>query len=494
MMFEEISMQHSLKALLDDIIPVLEDCEVTGICSDSRQVQAGDLFLAYPGFSVDGRSFIQQALDKGAKAICYCNADGYYFNTSNLYVLGVPKLNQYLSLIADRFYDSPSSKMYCVGITGTNGKTTTAYMLMQAYHLLGDMPAYIGTLGFCTELNNIQASNNTTPDPLFLQKKLAEYASQGISHLAMEVSSHALDQYRCQALQFSQAIFTNLSHEHLDYHADMQDYARAKAKLFQNPYIKQAIVNADDAWSIEMSDAIHPQAELYTYGCAKKSDITIRSHSSSLEGIHIECSTPWGKASIINKHILGEFNAYNLITVLTSLCAQGYSLDEVCDVLSSLKPVPGRMQVVATKPMVIVDFAHTPDALENVLSTVSSLTSGKVITVFGCGGDRDVEKRPVMGFIADKNSDFVIISNDNPRTEDPMLIAKSIAKGVTKKNKLNIVLDRACAIETALALCNPQDVVVIAGKGHEAYQQFATERIEFSDEAIAKSLHEKLTL
>ncbi len=485
-------MNHSLKHLLKGFVTVLEDITITGLTNDSRTVKKGDLFLAYPGQCHDARIHIQHALDKGANAVCYSNDDGFEFHTKNIHVLAVPKLKQLSGCIANRFYKEPSSKIDVIGVTGTNGKTTIAHMLTQAYELMGEKAAYIGTLGTSIGTEQFTPTVNTTPDSLLCHKTLHQFAQKKIKHVAMEVSSHALSQERVNAIEFNQAIFTNLSHEHLDYHKSMQAYARAKSKLFLMPSLEQAIINGDDPWGIEISDVVAHDVELLTYGRANTNHVSVIDAKVNMDGITLLCKTPWGEIKVENNALLGEFNIYNLLAVLTSLGARGISLDKIACVLSQIKSVPGRMQVVKRKPTVIVDYAHTPDALEKALATVGAMTHGEVLVVFGCGGDRDSEKRPIMGYIANKNSDKIFITNDNPRFENPLEIAMQIEKGIVDKEKIMMELDRKLAIEKAIKHAKPIDVILIAGKGHEDYQIIGHKTLSFCDAKVASELHTKL--
>jgi UDP-N-acetylmuramoyl-L-alanyl-D-glutamate--2,6-diaminopimelate ligase len=483
---------HQLSFLLDSITPVERDTDITGLANDSRLVTKGDLFLAYKGLKDDGREYIKQAIDNGANAVCFSNEDGFEFQSSNTLILGVSNLKSHLGLICNRFYGKPSSKMDVVGVTGTNGKTTIAHMLSQANSLMGNQSAYIGTLGISLDNNQFKVTANTTPDALMSHKILADFNKKHISHVAFEVSSHALCQNRVDGIVFSKAIYTNLSHEHLDYHHTMDNYAKAKAKLFMYPNLKHAIINGDDSWSLEICDVVSHHCDLLTYGLSDKNDVYASSYQVNINGIKAHCITPWGEIDIQNNHLLGEFNLYNLLAILTCLCVEKSDLSWLSHVISQIKSVPGRMQVVAKNPTIIVDYAHTPDALENALATVNSLTDNRVIAVFGCGGDRDIQKRAIMGYVASKNSDELIITNDNPRSENPFDIALQIEQGIIDKHKAIIELDRKYAIEKAIEMASPQDVILIAGKGHENYQIIGSEHYEFCDAQIATQLHNRL--
>lgn len=479
-----------LKELLAPWVEVgFMDADVAGVHNDSRRVGQGFLFIAYPGAATDGRLYIKQALQNGACYVIYepanwpedCSLPDKDCSSA------LPGLAQLMAAISCRFYGEPTKQLDVIGVTGTNGKTTIAYQLAQAHDLLSSSAAYIGTLGQ-GKFNKLKPLSNTTPDALCLQEILHSYVGAGIKHVCMEVSSHALSQQRVDHIDFKQAIFTNLTHDHLDYHQTMDAYAAAKALLFSCPSLQWAIVNNDDNYASIIKKALLPACQLITYGLQEGSDVKALRWDVTLKGTRIVVDSPWGKHEIMIK-ALGFFNIYNALAVFTSLMTSGYELKSVIAILARLCPAPGRMEVVSQNPYVIVDYAHTPDALENVLATLKNVKEGRILVVFGCGGDRDKTKRPLMGGIAARYADVAIVTSDNPRNEDPKQIITEIEQGIgEEKTQVYSVLDREEAIGKALSLANRNDIVLVAGKGHETYQQIGNIRYDFSDQAVIKRL------
>ena len=463
-----------------------QDCDVTGLKNNSRAVETGDLFIAYPGAIVDGRDFISQAVDAGASAVLYEAQDAKVTVTQLGAAIGVPlsDLEAKLAVIASRFYGEPGQSLCFTGVTGTNGKTTIAYQLAQAYSLLNQSAAYIGTLGEGKPFA-LRPLNNTTPDALVLQSLFHDYVKQEVQQVCMEVSSHALSQHRVDHIAYNQAIFTNLTHDHLDYHKTMQAYAEAKALLFKTPSLRHAILNQDDPSAQLMQQQVPPTCEVFTYGIHEGADVQATAWKVTMQGTEIAVRSPWGAATL---HIsaLGFFNLYNALAIFTSLLAAGFALSKVVAVMSQLKPAPGRMEVVRQSPTVIVDYAHTPDALENVLSTLNQVKEGRLLAVFGCGGDRDRLKRPIMAKIGSQYADLVFLTSDNPRHEDPEQILADLIKGIPDCQSYEKITDREAAIQRALGLAEKNDIVLIAGKGHESYQQIGDERLVFSDQEVVK--------
>jgi len=467
---------------------IIPDCDITGLHNDSRQIKPGNLFIAYPGAAADGRLYCQQAILAGAVAVAYEPdnlPDSFVFTNRAIYI-PIPKLSKKLANIASRFYDNPTRRLSVTGITGTNGKTTIAYQLAQAYSALGSKAVYIGTLGQ-GDVKSLQSTGNTTPDALSLQQFFYEYQQDGVQHVCMEVSSHALDQQRVASIDFTQAIFTNLSHEHLDYHKTMHAYAQAKASLFAIPALQWAVINHDDTYAELMGNSLSATCQKLTYGLQEGSNVRAENTRITMTGSTFDVRSPWGQHAVCIK-TLGEFNIYNSLAVFSSLMAHGYPAAEVVNVMAQLDASPGRMELVSQEPCVIVDYAHTPDALENVLKTLTQLKQGRLWVVFGCGGDRDRTKRPMMGRIASQYADGVIITSDNPRSEDPERIIEEIVAGLLPTVNALKIIDRKQAIQQALNLADKQDIVLIAGKGHEAYQQIGSERFVFSDQDVVKGL------
>ena len=467
------------------------DCVISDIKNDSRLVQAGDLFIAYPGAAADGRLFIEKAVSAGAVAVVYdpINVPSSCVLPNSVPCIAIPQLAEELANIAKRFYDNPSESLTITGVTGTNGKTTIAYQLAQAHNMLGQGSAYIGTIGQ-GNVNQLKPLDNTTPDALCLQKLLYQYKEQGIQQVCMEVSSHALSQHRVDAIEFRQAIFTNLTLDHLDYHHTMEAYGAAKALLFEAEHLQYAIINRDDAYQHIMSKAVKPHVKKITYGMHHDCDVKAVDWNIDINGTEIEVHSPWGQ-HVLHIKALGQFNIYNSLAIFSSLLASGYPPGQVIQAMAELKAAPGRMEIVANSPYVLVDYAHTPDALENVLTTLNQLKKGRLWVVFGCGGDRDKTKRPIMGKAASLYADKIIITSDNPRSEDPEVIVGEIAGGIANSSQVTKLVNREEAIAHALKMADKDDIILIAGKGHEAYQQIGAVKHAFSDQDIVRKLIQK---
>jgi len=455
----------------------------SAITADSRKVQPGALFLAYPGVHSDGRSYIAQAIQAGAIAIAWEDSDFAWNPDWKVANAGVSGLKEKVSEIAADYYGRPSQKLSMVGVTGTNGKTSVSQWIAQALTVLGQKTAVIGTIGngFVDAQNE---ASNTTPDAILLQGMLADFAGQGARAVAMEVSSHGLHQGRVNSVEFDVAVLTNLSRDHLDYHETMEEYAAAKELLFTWPGLKVSVINADDAFGQRIAGKLNAQAKpLLTYGISH-GDVRADSLQLHQHGLSMQVSTPQGNAAV-NAPVLGRFNAYNVLAVLAALLALKIDLQEAVAAIAKIKPVQGRMQQFGgnDKPLVVVDYAHTPDALEKVLSTLREQVQGRLICVFGCGGDRDAGKRPLMGCVAAKLADRVIVTSDNPRSEDPVSIIEQVVSGMDTAYLAEP--DRAAAIRQAVQSARSGDIVLVAGKGHEDYQEIAGVRTPFSDAATA---------
>lgn len=464
------------------------DCTITGIQNDSRQIQSGDLFVAYLGSAADGRLFIEKAVASGAVAVVYEPTD-FPKNSrlpKSIPCIPIDNLATKLASIAKEFYGNPGESLTITGITGTNGKTTIAYQLAQAHDLLGQDAAYIGTIGQ-GRVQELKPLDNTTPDSLCLQKLLYQYKTQGIKQVCMEVSSHALAQHRVDAIACKQAIFTNLTLDHLDYHHTMENYAAAKAILFSGDSLQWAIINQDDEYQQVMAAVVKPHVKKLTYGIKCKCDVQAIDWQMDINGTAIEIQSPWGRHQLHIK-ALGQFNIYNSLAVFSSLLASGYPVEHIVKVMGQLKAAPGRLEIIASEPYVLVDYAHTPDALENALITLGQLKRGRLWVVFGCGGDRDKTKRPIMGKIASLHADCLVITSDNPRTEDPQTIVDEVANGVLSSANVVQFLNREEAIAYALRESNQDDIILIAGKGHEAYQQIGKVKHAFSDQEVVRRL------
>lgn len=479
-----------LSALLKDVVSVNseQDCEVAGLCSDSRKIKPGDLFFAYPGMQVDGRDFIDAAIAGGASAVL-CEADNKNdFSDLAVPILFINNLQYHVGFIAAKFYDFPAQKMRMIGITGTNGKTSCSHYLAQALGQLNIPCGIVGTLGVGFP-GNLQPGVHTTPDPISLQKHLFDLQQQGAKAIAMEVSSHGLDQNRIDSIQFDIAVFTNLSRDHLDYHRTMENYGAAKKKLFLSENLRNAVINADDDFGVELINAFKDKLLVVGFSMqdteidipiVRATDVKI-----SDSGYHVGIASPWGNG-VLSTKLLGRFNVSNLLAVLSVLEIMEIPLPEALNALAKIIPVPGRMQSFGggkKQPLVVVDYAHTPDALMQALTVLREHCHGHLWCVFGCGGDRDRGKRPLMGELAERLSDQIIITDDNPRTEDSLAIIEEIKQGLLCPWAAEIESDRAIAIAHALDCANAGDIILVAGKGHEDYQVVGNERMPFSDVA-----------
>jgi UDP-N-acetylmuramoyl-L-alanyl-D-glutamate--2,6-diaminopimelate ligase len=489
-----------LRALLaGSCVAVPPDIGIVDLTLDSRSVQFGGAFIALPGTRTHGIGFAAQAVNAGARAILWEPAPGVAAPRvpSSVLLLAVPNLTAILGTIADRFFGAPSQTVRTVGVTGTNGKTTTAHVIATASQLLGTAAAYAGTIGF-GRIDALQAVTHTTPDSITVHRQLAELRDAGVRCLAMEVSSHALDQHRVDGVRFDTAVFTNLTRDHLDYHGTFASYAAAKAKLFAWPQLKHAVINADDAFGRELLSSSTPTADLTTYSRSTATPDPRMRHLFAVRaapgatGLDITIDGSWGVATLRSRFI-GDFNVENLLASLAALLGWNVPFHDALAALERCSPPPGRMEtLVATgKPLAIVDYAHTPDALEKLLVAARKHTTGQLICIFGCGGDRDPGKRPIMAAAAERLADVVIVTDDNPRTEDGDAIVADIVKGLAAPGRALIERDRAKAIAQGIALGKPGDVVLIAGKGHEDYQIVGTERRRFSDREVARAVLEQ---
>ncbi len=471
-------LSHLLKPLS---LPLEEEeVEVTGITEDSRQVEEGYLFFAYRGISSDGNDFIEDALERGCCAVITDSERSYRKLRGKLPVFLVSEPRKTLSLLSARFYGNPERKVRIIGITGTNGKTTTALLTFQALKRLSVKSGYVGTLGYGMSLDSLSPTGMTTPSPTTFFKILKEFADRGCRYVVCEVSSHGLELDRVFGVPFEVAVFTNLTPEHLDFHKDLFSYFLSKEKLFFSA--KSSLINVDDRWGVALSAlrGIFPGTS-FTYG--KAGDFKILEFRDGLLSLNFQ-----GKVYQVPSSLRGDFNGYNLCASFSTLTLLGFEPEKVKDSFYGLR-VPGRLEEVY--PRVFVDYAHTPDALLKLLKTASSFTEGRLITVFGCGGERDREKRAPMGRIAYELSDVVIITSDNPRGEDPQRIIADILKGIPSRENVFIIPDRKKAIEKALSIKGDNDVVVIAGKGHEDYQLIGKRKIPFKDQQVVKEFYER---
>lgn len=460
--------------------------DYTGITADSRKVKAGYLFLAYPGVQSDGRDYIEQAIKAGASGVLWDDADFSWQEKWTVKHQSVRNLKQSVGEIAAEFYQQPSQKLNVVGVTGTNGKTSVSHWLAQCLNFLGQKTAVLGTVGNGF-LNATTEASNTTPDAILLQAMLADYLALEAKAVVMEVSSHGLDQGRVNGVDFDVAVLTNLTRDHLDYHSSMEAYALAKQALFTWPSLKCAVINADDAFGVRLLAMLKTQAKAsLSYGFSEDVGIDVRASHLQLHEAGLSMQVSYGQDSVaLFAPVLGRFNAYNVLAVLTSLLAMGVTLEQALPALAQLKSVPGRMQQCGggQLPLVVVDYAHTPDALEKVLMTLREQAPRQLICLFGCGGERDAGKRPMMGAVASKLADKVIVTSDNPRGEAPEAIIAEVVRGMQGAYQLEP--DRALAIELAIKTAQPGDIVLLAGKGHETYQEVAGIKQPFDDVLMA---------
>lgn len=450
---------------------------------DSRKVRPGDLFLAVAGTEQDGRNYIGDAIARGAAAVIYEAGDALPMQDSEALLLPVQGLQAQLSEIAGRFYGEPSRAMRVVAVTGTNGKTSVTQLLAQASDLLGQPCGLIGTLG-SGFYGNLTSGYYTTPDPLAAQATLADLKNAGAKVVAMEVSSHGLDQHRISAVTVAVAVLTNLTRDHLDYHGSMQAYAAAKARLFSWPGLRATVLNIDDAFGRELA-AQKTTPRLITYSLDDASaSIYCRNIRFTAAGIKAEVVTAQGEGNL-SSSLLGRFNLSNLLAVIGALLGLGHSLEQILAVIGTLQGPAGRMQVLGgqQQPLVVVDYAHTPDALEQVLLALRPhvAPNGRLLCLFGCGGERDAGKRPLMAEVVERLADGAVVTDDNPRSEDPAAIRADILKGFSASATVTEVAERGAAIVQLIAQASAADVIVLAGKGHEDYQEINQQRNHFSD-------------
>jgi UDP-N-acetylmuramoyl-L-alanyl-D-glutamate--2,6-diaminopimelate ligase len=464
------------------------DVVVRGLSLDSRAVAEGDAFIALQGSRGHGIAFASQARTDGASIVIAERAPAAMASGAAAGVLLVDGLREKLGGIAARFFGDPSRDLRVTGVTGTNGKTSVVQLMAQALTLLGRRAATIGTLGAGMH-GAINAGERTTPDAINQQRLLASFLEQRASDVAMEVSSHALDQGRVNGVNFRLAVFTNLTRDHLDYHGNMDSYAAAKRRLFEIHGLGAAVINVDDAFGRQLASSLPQDTRIIRYAIDDEgADVRAVGIETHADGLRFTLHTPWG-ARYIESKLLGRFNVLNLLAVAASLGALDHAFDRVCLALAGLDPVNGRMSRLggnAQQPLVVVDYAHTPDALEQALSSLREHCKGTLVCVFGCGGERDQGKRPQMAAIAEQLADRVVVTDDNPRGEDGDEIVAAIMEGFGDSAAVSIERDRAKAIEHSIFDAREDDIVLIAGKGHEPYQEIAGTRLMFDDLDVAR--------
>ena len=487
-------MRVKLKQLIKGI-PSIEikgskEVDILGLCNNSKLAAPGFLFFAKKGLTRSGNNFIAEAVLSGCIAVATDLFDPFLKNVVQIIHPDIAALE---SILAERFYSYPSRKLLMVGITGTNGKTTCSYLTKHLFDAM-DLPAgLIGTIEWIVK-DNVFPSNITTPDIITNQKLLHEMSSVGCQSAVMEVSSHALDQGRVSSIDFDIAIFTNLTQDHLDYHHSMHEYAESKSKLFSSlgqkgfsgkTCPKVAVINQDSPWSKEITKDL--AVKRISYGLSEEAEVRAQEINLYPDGMEMIVSYQ-GKSLPFRSSLIGKFNVYNFLAVIATGMSLGWDLGEVLKILSIFKAVPGRLERVDNKQgkNIFVDYAHTEDALKNVLETLKEISKGRILCVFGCGGNRDRLKRPKMGFIAEKYADLVFVTSDNPRGELAESIIEEILSGIENRGKISVEVDRRKAIEKAVHSLQADDVLLIAGKGHENYQIFSHHTIHFDDRIVAQ--------
>ncbi|WP_355586589.1 UDP-N-acetylmuramoyl-L-alanyl-D-glutamate--2,6-diaminopimelate ligase [Xanthomonas cannabis] len=475
---------------LSQLVPDLtlaHDVQVSGLVMDSRAVRPGDAFVAIAGFGAHGLGFVEQARANGAVAVLFeppAPAD----LPAPADAIAVPGLRARLGRMADQFHGHPSRALRMLGVTGTNGKTSTVQLLAQALTLLGTPTGTLGTLGVGL-YGAAVPTGFTTPLVLSTHALLAQLRDEGAQAVAMEVSSHALDQGRVDAVHFDVAVFTNLTRDHLDYHGDMAQYGAAKARLFTRAGLKAAVVNLDDGFGRTLFASLDPALRAIGVSSRGQADAGVSASDLQLDhtGINFTLHIAGG-AHAVRSPLLGRFNVDNLLAVAGALSALDHAPARIADVLGQLQPIHGRMNRLGGAhgaPLVVVDYAHTPDALEQALASLRSHAQDRLICVFGCGGERDTGKRPQMAAIAELNADVAIVTDDNPRGEDGDAIVAGILRGFAHPDAVIVQRDRAAAIHQAIGMASAADIVLIAGKGHEPYQEVSGVRHAFDDAAVA---------
>ncbi|MHB2147496.1 UDP-N-acetylmuramoyl-L-alanyl-D-glutamate--2,6-diaminopimelate ligase [Calditrichota bacterium LG25] len=477
----EITLKKLLSGMSVDLPDEMARLQVSGVQYDSRKVHAGNLFVAIRGFQTDGHQFLKMAAEKGA---C-CALVEEKVSGVDIPQLEVNNTRELLPLVAANFYRPEIDRLTLIGITGTNGKTTTSYLVQSILNEAGKPAGVIGTIQYLIGGQKIDAWN-TTPESVDICRMLYELAQQNFEACVLEVSSHALALNRVDGLKFKAGVFTNLSRDHLDFHKTMENYFEAKMRLFTLLHPRgTAVINFDDPYVKKAIDRI--EQAVITFGYDRRSDVYVLAERLDINGIYLKLQTPFGPLEI-HSRLRGHFNVQNIMAAVGSGLALGLNLDAIKRGIEKLDRVPGRLEPYEVKPgvLAVIDYAHTPDSLEKALQSLRPLTSGRLIVVFGAGGDRDRGKRPLMGTAAEKQADVVIVTSDNPRTEDPQKIIDDILTGIEKKEKCQVIVDRKKAIFQAVHQAQAGDVILIAGKGHEMYQDVNGVKHPFDEVAILK--------
>ena len=482
------SKAHNLKDLLYGITDA-PPIKYNNICDDSRYVNKGTVFFAVKGLSSDGCDFIESAINSGACAVIYEPPYDLSNIETSIPIIAVDDLKLEIANIVSRHYESSINEMSIIGVTGTNGKTTVSRLIHQGFKKIGYKSGYIGTLGY--GLENLNLNELTTPSCMKLHKILSEFQNSGVEYVVMEISSHAIDQKRIEGINFNTVIFTNLSRDHIDYHGNMENYGETKAKLFLERQSKIKIININDSFGrslIERVDEGVISTSIEPINIDKDKFISVTKYETNGSGFDIDLKSSWGTFKT-HVPLLGTFNIENVIQTIALFLSHGFSLSKIQTIIEGMKAPSGRMESVDMDnnhllPKVLVDFSHTPDALKLSLQSIRDHYDGKIWCVFGCGGDRDRGKRKMMGNIAERYADYVIVTSDNPRNENPEKIISDILEGIS--SKVETIVSREEAINFAIMKANKNEIILIAGKGHESYQKIGEETLEFSDHKISK--------
>lgn len=482
------SKAHNLQDLLIGIVDA-PTIKYNNICDDSRNVKKGTVFFALKGLSSDGCDFIESAINSGACAVVYEPPYDLSNIETSIPIIAVEDLKLEIANIVSRHYESSINEMSIIGVTGTNGKTTVSWLIHQGFKKIGYKSGYIGTLGY--GLENLNLNELTTPSCMKLHKILSEFQNSGVEYVVMEISSHAIDQRRIEGINFNSVIFTNLSRDHIDYHGNMENYGETKAKLFLERQSKIKIININDSFGrslIERVDEEVISTSIEPINIDKDKFISVTKYETNGSGFDIDLKSSWGTFKT-HVPLLGTFNIENVIQTIALFLSLGFSLSKIQTIIEGMKAPSGRMESVDVDnnhllPKVLVDFSHTPDALKLSLQSIRDHYDGKIWCVFGCGGDRDRGKRKMMGNIAERYADYVIVTSDNPRNENPQKIISDILEGIS--SEVETIVSREEAINFAIMKANKNEIILIAGKGHESYQKIGEETLEFSDHKISK--------
>ncbi len=480
----------NLHALLTEVgcsIETAAQIEVLAITLDSRAVEPGTVFIALQGTKSHGMNYVEQAVAQGAVAVLHDQWEGEL--PASVPCIHVVDLRSKLGRLAHAFYQKPCAEMPVIGVTGTNGKTTTVHLMGELARAMGRSAGRIGTLGVFVGVDQLVDADRTTPDALRLAEYMRAFRDRGVELCAMEVSSHALDQERVSGVPIKVAVFTNLTRDHLDYHGTMEAYGAAKARLFKDFDLDAAVIDVDDPFGARLAQEL-TDVDVWTVGHDATARIRLTNCAPTETGSTVEVEVE-GEAYRLNVPLLGQFNAKNALYSITALSlATNTPWSQVASATSKVRPAPGRMEsfVAEGRPTVVIDFAHTPDALENALVTSRWHAEGALWVVFGCGGDRDKGKRPLMGEVASRYADRIVITSDNPRSEDPKAIKDDILSGIACTSIVDVELDRATAIKQSVAQAAPQDLILVAGKGHERTQVIGAQTLAYSDRAVVADL------